>query len=127
MTLGFFKRSLSIVEQVFGPDDLHVVQDLLSLAAAHRQLGPYTQALALLQRAQAISEAHYALGDDSATRIERRLASAYLDQGDSLRAFELLQRKLAAREKGLKPESPALLHSLDNLAAIYTTCRERNW
>ena len=39
-----------------------------------------------------------ALDDDGATSIERRLASAYLEQGDSLRAFDLVHRKLAVRE-----------------------------
>jgi CHAT domain-containing protein len=45
-----------------------------------------------------------------------------VEVGDSLAAVELLERKFAAREKLFKPEHPAFLRSLDNLASIYALC-----
>jgi tetratricopeptide (TPR) repeat protein len=111
---------------MFGPDHPQVANRLLGLALVHRDLGDFSQAVALLRRAQAIIQSSSWFSDPLAALVENGLANAYFDIGAVSQGAELLERSLELQEKLLgtnRPEpAPGFDGRTENLANYYLRC-----
>ena len=96
-----------------------VATTLNNIAILYENLGDYTRAKSLHQRALAIQEKVYGSEHlDVATSLNN-LAQLYQAQADYTRAEPLYQRALAIFEKVLGAEHPDMATSLNNLAILY--------
>jgi len=117
--IPLFKKVLTIVEQVFGPEDPATAVSLSNLAQSYKATGAYAQAEPLFQRALAIHEQVSGPEDPSMAETLNNLASLYHATGAYAQAEPLYQRALAINEKVLGPEDPTTATSLNNLAGLY--------
>lgn len=112
---SFYQRSLTIDEQVWGPEHPEVATDLTILGKLFYEQGKYTQAEPLFQRAIAIHK--QLLGAEHLEIAENltNLAMLYTAQGQYTQAESLFQQALTICERLLGPEHPEIAERLGYL------------
>lgn len=113
------QRSLSIHEQILGPDHPDVAANLNNLASLYDHQADFTRSRPLHERALAIREK--ALGPDhlDVARSLSNLAALSCQEADYAESRLLCERTLAIREKRLGPEHPDVATSLNLLAMLH--------
>lgn len=122
--LPLYQRSLSIIEQLFGPEHPAVAVALNNLGVLYRDMGEHGKALPLYQRSLYIREQGAGPDDPSVATALNNLAALYQAMGDYAEALPLYRRALAIREKTYGPEHADVAVSLNNLASLYRAMGE---
>jgi tetratricopeptide (TPR) repeat protein len=109
-----FQRSLTMREQMLGPNHLEVAMSLIYLANSCREQGNFLPAKGLLKRALAIAELHAADGKfvEELHHALEGLSSVYLNLDDFSRALPLAERLLASVSRHCAP------HGLEMFSAL---------
>ena len=123
--LGAPQAAISLsgaVEQlgaVLGPDHPHTLASRNNLASAYRDVGSFSQAIALFE--QNLADRLRILGPNHPDTLTSRhnLAGAYQRAGRLDDAITLYEKTLANRTHALGPDHPDTLASRNNLAGAY--------
>ena len=114
-----FKRALSIVEKVFGPDHVFVGQSLGNLALVYVGHGRYVDAEPLMRRALSIIEKTHGPNHPRLGYGLNNLVGLYREQSRYVEAEHLFKRAHTIFEKALGTGHVLVGCSLSNLAAVY--------
>jgi CHAT domain-containing protein len=104
---------------MLGKEHPSVAHSLNNLAVLYQEMGNYSQAEPLYQRALAIYEKMLGKEHPSVAQSLNNLAELYRNIGNYSQTEPLLQRALAIYEKVLGKEHPHVAASLNNLASLY--------
>ncbi|MEC4869093.1 MAG: CHAT domain-containing tetratricopeptide repeat protein, partial [Jaaginema sp. PMC 1078.18] len=96
-----------------------VATSINNLAGLYRNMGNYTEAEPLYQRALAISEQTLGSDHPDVAGSLNNLAGLYQNMGNYSEAEPLYQRALAILEQALGSDHPHVATSLNNLAGLY--------
>jgi CHAT domain-containing protein/Tfp pilus assembly protein PilF len=113
-----YERSLKIYEQVLGPEDLLVADNLDYLADIYRQQHDFDKAEELYRRALEIRKKKLGGEHSSVGASLDNLATLYMANSDYARAEPLYRQALAIRERVLGGEHPDVAATLTSLAAL---------
>ncbi|MEZ6126042.1 MAG: CHAT domain-containing tetratricopeptide repeat protein [Planctomycetaceae bacterium] len=110
------RRSLALLESVFGPDDPNIVDALDNLSGFYKLTGRFVDALPLRKRIVMILEKQ--LGSHHPATIQKlnNLATLYVELGNFAEAEIIFRRAIAGYEKAYGADHPELAISLCNLA-----------
>ena len=122
--LPLYRKSLAIVEKVFGPDHPDIAVSLNNLAVLYRDMGENALALPLYERSLAIREKAYGTEHPSVATALNNLAALYQTMGEYAAALPLYRRGLAIRERAFGPDHPNVGVILNNLASLYRATGE---
>jgi serine/threonine protein kinase len=114
----YLKRSLSIREDIFGPDHLETAASMDSLGVLYFDWARYDQSAELFTKALEIREAALDEHPDVAQTLNGLGISIAL-RDSMTAALPILERALAMRQRILPKNHPELGQSLNNLALIY--------
>jgi tetratricopeptide (TPR) repeat protein len=110
-----YRRTLDILTETFGPDDLSIAAPLSNLAELYYSQGRYADAEPLYQRALAINEKTFG-SDEHAAQLLNNLVLLYINEGRYADALSLLQRlipgNIARKEVALSTFLAAQSHGL---------------
>ena len=109
------REALAILEKVFGPDDPQVAMGLNSLAGLYREIGEYSKAKRLYERAIAI----FGTDNPHVASTLNNLALLYQDTGNYEMAETLFNSTLEITRKAHGPVHQNVATVLNNLAALY--------
>jgi CHAT domain-containing protein/tetratricopeptide (TPR) repeat protein len=114
------ERLLSIIERLFGPDDVGVARLLNNLAGYYKETGNYAQAESSYLRSMAIVERK--LGPTNAILAFplSNLADLYRLMGDYAKAEQYYKRTLNVVDKGPGQKNADVAKALINLAGLYS-------
>jgi tetratricopeptide (TPR) repeat protein len=112
------ERELSIVQELFGPNNLQVAEVMQDLAMLYRNIGDYARAEPLYLQSLKIKEQ---LGGSPIGVAETLadLSLLYQKKGDYARAELRYQQSLEIRERILSPNDPVVATTLNLLATVY--------
>lgn len=113
------ERTLTIAEQVLGPEHPEIASILNDLVEIYEYLGKYAQAEPLMQRALALQEKALGANHPDLAESLNNLAGIYMYQGKYAQAEPLMQRALTIREQALGANHPDVASSLNNLGFLY--------
>ena len=120
----FLQMAINWSEQMLGPGDPKITDDLLQSVGLYRGMKDYGQALVVLNR---VLSMHVRAGNfDSPVVADdySRMAQIYLEQQKPEDAISPLNTSLAIRTRMGGPLDPSMVYDLDRLGAVETTLRE---
>jgi tetratricopeptide (TPR) repeat protein/transcriptional regulator with XRE-family HTH domain len=112
------KQSLTIREQVLGPEHPHVALSLSCLGELYQDQGQPGQAEPLYQRALSICEQALGPEHSDVAVVLNALALLYWQEGKYAEGEALARRALSIREQALGPEHPDVAVVLNVLALL---------
>jgi tetratricopeptide (TPR) repeat protein len=115
---GLFKRSLDLLEQVYGSSHTAVAQGLENLSDLYVEVGKCKDAERLLKRALAINEQAYGPIHEEVARTLNELAAIYRMQQRYRLAETKLKLALGINERVFGVDHPKVATSLTNLAKV---------
>jgi CHAT domain-containing protein len=119
-----FERTISIREQVLGPEHAEVVNSLNDFAKQLSVTGDYAEARGYLERALKIQEKEFGSDHLDVASTLTDIGLLLKETGDLYKSKTLLERALAIRKKILGPEHKSVALATDNLANILISLGE---
>ncbi len=116
--LEYHQRSLDMLEQQRGPQDLILSDPLINLGSALRNLGRFEEAETHYRRARALIESELGPTHPDVGRVINNLAGVAISQGRHERALELMDEALVLLENNMGPDHPMVASALSNKAGI---------
>ncbi len=113
-----YRAQIKKAKEEFGPEDLHVVRPMRSLAMLYRNLGNYSAAEPLFHRSLAIMEKADPANIEISAVLEL-LGGVYVVQGRYDAAELVLLRSLTIRERVLGSDHPHVIPLLEQIAMLY--------
>jgi CHAT domain-containing protein/Tfp pilus assembly protein PilF len=113
------ERLLSIVEKLFGPDDVGVARLLNNLAGYYKETGDYARAESRYLRSIAIVEKRLGPTNSIIALPLGSLAQVYNSMGDYAKAEQFYKRSLNVLDSAPGEKNAIVARALINLAAMY--------
>jgi len=117
--LEYYKKALSIRENVLGKDHPDTAATYNNMAAVYHAQGVYERALEYYGKALAIDEKVSGLEHPSTATTYNNMAAVYDAQGDYELALEYHEKAKTVREKVLGEEHPSTADTYNNMAVVY--------
>jgi CHAT domain-containing protein/tetratricopeptide (TPR) repeat protein len=116
---AMFKRSLSVREEVLGPDHEDVAESLTGLADLYRYRVPYLRIEPLYNRALEIRRKRFGAAHASVAAALDSFAAFVADRGETSRAEAMYKEALEITERLTGATHPALASILLHLGRLY--------
>ncbi|HWC99199.1 MAG TPA: tetratricopeptide repeat protein [Candidatus Sulfopaludibacter sp.] len=119
----FLQTAINWREQILGPADPIITDDLLQSVGLFRGMKDYGQALVVLNR---VLSMHVRAGSFESILVAddySRMAQIYLEQQKAEDAISPLNTSIAIRTRLGGPLDPGMVYDLDRLGAVQTTLR----
>jgi len=113
------KKSVKIKKAILGQKNLSTIIGQNNMAELHKQLGHFSEALALLEENYALSQKYFGKQHQNTIQTLNDLAIIYQNQGRLEEALTLSQQSHQSIKKILGSNHPDVLQSLQTIASIY--------
>ncbi|OAD19877.1 TPR repeat-containing protein [Candidatus Thiomargarita nelsonii] len=113
------KKSVKIKKAILGQKNLGTIIGQNNMAELQKKLGPFSEALALLEENYALSQKYFGKQHQNTIQTLNDLAIIYQNQGRLEEALTLSQQSHQSIKNILGSNHPDVLQSLQTIASIY--------